>query len=70
MLEKQLLDADEVAQCLGVSKPYAYKIMRKLNNELEKNGCMVIAGKVSKNYLEQKFFAGSPTRKEEAHACV
>lgn len=28
-----------VAEVLGVSKPYAYKLIRKLNEELERTGC-------------------------------
>lgn len=31
--------ADEVASVLGVSKPYAYKLIKKLNEKLEKTGC-------------------------------
>ena len=32
--------ADEVASVLGVSKPYAYKPIKKLNEKLEKTGCL------------------------------
>ncbi len=32
--------ADEVALQLGVSKAYAYKIIKKLNNELNQKGLL------------------------------
>ena len=32
------LDADQVASQLGISKAYAYKIIKRLNKELESKG--------------------------------
>ena len=37
----------EVAQDLGVSKPFAYKLVRQMNEELEARGFITIAGWVS-----------------------
>ena len=34
---------NEVAEELGVSVPYAYKLIRELNEELRKTGCITIA---------------------------
>ena len=56
MQEHRLMGAAEVAETLGVSKPYAYKLIRRLNEELEGSGCMFIPGKVNREYLEEKFF--------------
>ena len=56
MQEHRLMGAAEVAETLGVSKPYAYKLIRRLNEELESSGCMFIPGKVNRAYLEEKFF--------------
>ena len=56
MQEHRLMGAEEVSKVLGVSKPYAYKLIRKLNEELESSGCMFIPGKVNRAYLEEKFF--------------
>lgn len=39
--------ADTVVADLGVSKPFAYKLMKKMNNELEEKGYMTISGRVS-----------------------
>ena len=40
---------NEVAEELGVSIPYAYKLIRKLNEELRKTGCITIAGRIDRN---------------------
>ncbi len=56
MQEHRLMGADKVSEVLGVSKPYAYKLIRRLNEELEGSGCMFIPGKVNRAYLEEKFF--------------
>ena len=48
--------ADEAAQILGVSRGYAYKIIRGLNNELKENGYRVISGKVPTKYFQEKFY--------------
>ena len=50
------IKADEVAKELGVSAPYAYKLIRKLNDELEEKGFITIAGRVSKKYFREKFY--------------
>lgn len=48
--------AGEVAQDLGVSKPFAYKLMRQMNEELEAKGFITIAGRVSRKFYEEKFY--------------
>ena len=48
--------AGEVAQDLGVSKPFAYKLVRQMNEELEAKGFITIAGRVSRKYYEEKFY--------------
>ena len=50
---------NEVAEELGVSVPYAYKLIRKLNQELEKDGFLVIAGKVPRRYFEKRWYGYS-----------
>lgn len=56
----RLMDATEVAEQLGTSKAYAYKVIRKLNAELAKKGCLIVQGKVSRMYFEERYFAGEP----------
>lgn len=56
----RLMDATEVAEQLGTSKAYAYKVIRKLNVELARKGCLIVQGKVSRMYFEERYFAGEP----------
>lgn len=46
-METRLMSATEVAEQLGTSKAYAYKVIRRLNAELAKKGCLIVQGKVS-----------------------
>lgn len=44
-MEKELfVRAEEVARELGISKPYAYKLVREMNEELKKKGFLTING--------------------------
>lgn len=51
-----LIRVEEVAQMLDVSKPYAYKLIRQLNEELKKKGCIIIAGRTYRRYFYEKFY--------------
>ena len=42
-MENRFIRAEEVADELGVSKPYAYKLIRQLNEELKDKGFITIA---------------------------
>ena len=57
--------AGEVAQDLGVSKPFAYKLVRQMNEELEAKGFMTSAGRVRIKYYEEKFYGMSQERGRE-----
>lgn len=47
---------EEVAETLDVSIPYAYKLIRQLNAELKKKGCIVIVGRIDSKYFYEKFY--------------
>lgn len=51
-MENKFIRADDVAQELSVSKPYAYKLIRKLNEELKAQKFITIAGRVNCQYIE------------------
>lgn len=36
----KMIGTEEVAAALGTSAGYAYKVIRKLNEELEEKGCL------------------------------
>lgn len=48
--------AEEVAGALGISKPYAYKLVREMNEELKQKGFLTIPERVSRRYFEEKFY--------------
>jgi len=54
---------DEVAEELGVSKPYAYRLIRDLNEELKKTGCITISGRIDRKFFYEKFY-GTKERRE------
>ena len=45
----------DVAEELGVSESYAYKIIRQLNEELQKKGLVVQTGRVNRRYFEVRY---------------
>ncbi len=53
---KIYITASELAEMLGVSTGHAYKIIRRLNQELEKAGYIVIAGKIPTRYFQKRWF--------------
>lgn len=55
-MEKNFLDVNDVADCMGISIPTAYKVIKQLNDQLKKLGYVTVAGKVSRKYFEEKVF--------------
>lgn len=55
-MDKRFFTAQDVADYMGVAVPTAYKIIRKLNAELESQGYIVISGRVSRKYFETKVY--------------
>lgn len=54
--EKKFLDAKDVAKIIRRSEATAYRIIKNLNMELEKKGKIIIPGKISKRYFEEKVY--------------
>lgn len=50
------INAQEVAELLGISKSKAYTIVRELNEELSAKGFIIVAGRVSRKFFEEKFY--------------
>ena len=57
-MENRFIRAEDVAQELNVSKPYAYKLIRPLNEELKAKGFLYfsIAGRVSPQYFYERLY--------------
>ena len=56
MKNKLYITAVEMAEILGISQGHAYKLIRQMNDELSKKGFLVISGKVSRSYFEQRWY--------------
>lgn len=57
MAGKMFMRVEEVAEEMDVSIPYAYKLIRKMNEELKKTGCITIAGRIDRKFFHEKFYA-------------
>ena len=56
MAGQMFLRVEDVAEELGVSKPYAYKLIRSMNAELKKTGCITISGRIDRKFFYEKFY--------------
>ena len=65
MESTSFMRVDEVAQELGISKSYAYKIVQKLNAELKEKGFMTISGRVNKQYFMERTCYGATKRERD-----
>ena len=48
--------ADDISVILTVSTPTAYRIIKRLNDELTNKGFIVVSGRVPKKYFNEKFY--------------
>ena len=55
-MESTLITAEQVAKELCISVGHAYKIVKKLNDELKAKGYITIAGKVSRQYFGERLY--------------
>ena len=62
-MKNRFICAEEVAQELSVSKPYAYKLIRQLNDELKAKGFITISGLVNRQYFYERLYGAG--REEE-----
>lgn len=54
--QPQFLRVRDVAEILQCSESHAYKVMKDLNDELKKKGKIVIAGRISRKYFEERLY--------------
>lgn len=69
MKESLFIGVTEVAEILGVSKSYAYKLVHELNGDLKEKGCITIQGRTDRKYFFERIY-GTRTGKEEFHGRV
>lgn len=64
-MQKMFMRVEEVAEELDVSVPYAYKLIRQMNAELKKTGCVTIAGRIDRKYFYEHFYGTKSYRLSE-----
>ena len=55
-MKNRFICAEEVAQELSVSKPYAYKLIKRLNDELKEKGFITISGRVNRQNFNERLY--------------
>lgn len=60
-----MLTTKDVASELGVSYSYANKVVKSLNAELAEKGYMVVTGKVSRKFFEERFYGMNTTSNQQ-----
>ena len=56
------MTANDISNITGMSEAYAYKIIKKLNQELENKGFMTIRGRVSKDYFQERIYGAKEVK--------
>ena len=55
-LTNTFISTTEIMETLEVSESSAYRIIKNLNSELKKKGYLVLPGKVSRKYFNERFY--------------
>ena len=60
-MKNRFICVEELAQEISVSKPYAYKVVRRVNDEVKAKGFITISGRVNRQYFYERLYgAGNP----------
>jgi hypothetical protein len=57
MSNTMFMRVEDVAEEMGVSVSYAYKLIRRLNKELKATGCITIPGRIDRKFFHEKFYS-------------
>ena len=58
------MTASGVAEAMGVSKAYAYKVIQRLNGKLQEQGYLTVSGKVNRKFFMKKVNYQDDERRE------
>lgn len=64
MGKELFITADRVAEDFGVSKGFAYMMIREMNRELKAQGYLTVAGRVSKKYYLERIYGDYDSESE------
>ena len=59
--DELLMNAEEVAKVMRIAKSTAYKVIQRMNAELEEKGFLTIGGKIDRKFFYDHFYG---TREE------
>ena len=61
-MTRQVYNAKDIQELLGVSESKAYAYIRQMNAELQEKGFLTVRGKIPAAYVRERFFFGEPER--------
>lgn len=61
-MRKVFYMSEDIASMLSVSKATAYRIIHKLNEELQSEGYITVAGRVPKTFFDKRFYSEKETK--------
>ena len=64
MENEMFVGVETVAKDFGVSKGFAYKLIKQMNEELKKNGYLTVAGRVSRQYYKERIYGLTPAERK------
>ena len=62
MADSLFMKVEEVADELGISVSYAYKLVHSLNQELQQMGYITLSGRIDRKYFHEKIYGTSTER--------
>ena len=63
-MSEKFIRAEELAEIMEISVPYAYKIIKQLNEELDAKGYITITGRVNREYFNERVYSVNPPKKK------
>lgn len=64
LIDREYYTVDEVTALIGMSKSFCYKLVQRLNAELEEMGKITFPGLVPKIYLHERLYCGEPPKRK------
>lgn len=59
MENEMFVGVETVAKDFGVSKGFAYKLIKQMNDELKAKGYLTVAGRVSRQYYRERIYGSA-----------
>lgn len=59
LVQRDYYTVRQVTELIGMSESFCYKLVQKLNKELENKGCITFPGRVPKRYLQERLYCGN-----------